>query len=229
MDLKNEVQNALNDRMKSSFFGNFVLAWLICNWKICYYLIFIDADLSINERISFAESNINFWDTLGKPVLISFALLIVLPWMTFLSRIVKQWVDVYYQAMKSKYEIKKYQRQLAYEAEQKRLEISRNRHFEIYELEMRQLKFFTDILQGVNELNLGSVTYFPGEEKLIIDGRQIILNLETFGDVLQSIHAKLNINGLSQESKEFFVAKLMNALVHDYFKGQEFLGSQINS
>ena len=68
------------DRLRNRFFGSFVLAWLLYNWKALSTLFFNAA--GVDERIASVEDSVDVWSFL-VPVVITIAYLGLSPWISF--------------------------------------------------------------------------------------------------------------------------------------------------
>ncbi|MGY2799252.1 FtsZ-binding cell division protein ZapB [Ewingella americana] len=94
------VKDAINHRVKSPFFGGFVISWLFLNWDKVLIICF--SSTPIKERITSIKSipsNSIIWDynvahthTFWFPLLASVLITILSPFISFLIELIHKWV-----------------------------------------------------------------------------------------------------------------------------------------
>lgn len=63
------LKAALYERSKSPFYGAFIISWCIWNWRLLYYLITCDSNLSFDRRICYISSNyVDIYHNLWHPL-----------------------------------------------------------------------------------------------------------------------------------------------------------------
>lgn len=86
-DLVFSTIEAVKERAKSPLFGTFVLAWLIFNWQLVYFLLF--ADLDTMQKIRHIDRNYSdIWFNLNYPLLTTLGYIIFYPLISNLANIV---------------------------------------------------------------------------------------------------------------------------------------------
>ena len=86
----NEVREILRelfvDRLKNKFFGAFVFALIVWNWRIPCEILFGQASTSVTERLSFT-ANYSYWDValrIAGPAIAAITYLVTIPWINIL-------------------------------------------------------------------------------------------------------------------------------------------------
>tara|TARA_R110001583_G_scaffold35585_3_gene118221 strand:+ start:7674 stop:8507 length:834 start_codon:yes stop_codon:yes gene_type:complete len=82
------IKKEAKERLSNPFYGKFILAWLICNWKIPYVTFFVDENKLKSNRLEIVSSLLkceNFNDFLRVyllPIIITIILIWGLPYIT---------------------------------------------------------------------------------------------------------------------------------------------------
>lgn len=95
-DIKKSLNNILNERITSPFFGTFAISWIIWNWKILYATFFISESKLEEDKITYIVENFSDINYLITYPFISTVILIVLvPFITngayWVSLLFNQW------------------------------------------------------------------------------------------------------------------------------------------
>ncbi|WP_347068625.1 hypothetical protein [Flavobacterium sp. WV_118_3] len=73
-------KKSIDERLSNPIIGTFTVAWLVCNWKIIFIILF--SDKKIEEKIKYIELNYSNSDSLILfPLLFSFVYLLIFPWL----------------------------------------------------------------------------------------------------------------------------------------------------
>jgi hypothetical protein len=96
MDLKefgNSINKILNERLTSPFYGTLIVSWLIINWKIVYFTLFVGSNEIDGTKLdyiikNYSESSNVFW----YPILVTILLITVFPFITYLA----YWANLYF-------------------------------------------------------------------------------------------------------------------------------------
>lgn len=95
METISNFATSLRDRTRSPFYGAFILAWLITNWRIVVAVFFFEQeDLSGNNLVDFIEQNyINVWNCLLWPLLYGVIVyIVIIPWVDYFAMWYTEWV-----------------------------------------------------------------------------------------------------------------------------------------
>jgi|SRR3989339_307992 len=49
-EISGSFYNNLNDRIKSPFYGSFIVSWCVWNWKVLYITFFVDSNLLLSSK-----------------------------------------------------------------------------------------------------------------------------------------------------------------------------------
>lgn len=81
LDFNKAIPTPLSERLKSPFFGSFVISWLICNWKILFVICFPDRYDLDNQNLAeyIANHYMNWWLCIILPLICSIAYILILP------------------------------------------------------------------------------------------------------------------------------------------------------
>ncbi len=83
MDFKRSIQLILNERIISPFSGTFFFSWFVWNWKMLYYLLFPDNNLTLQGKLDFVNSNFINWNhNLLFPIYSTIFLIVLYPFVT---------------------------------------------------------------------------------------------------------------------------------------------------
>jgi hypothetical protein len=142
MSTGEEILETLKDRFRSPIIGNFIISFLITNWKIPYVTFFVSEDkcpyhTKIDVISSIISSYGNYWIQLWYLLIVPFL------WVCFIVYIYPK-IQSYVQKIKirSEFEIKKYNLENTIEYQKKKNE---------YEILIQQNQFTID--NSVKELN----------------------------------------------------------------------------
>lgn len=80
---KKSIQNILNQRISSPFYGTLIVSWLLWNWKIIYLTIFVSEQKITSNKIDFIIANYNnVYHLIWLPLLSTFLILTLIPFLT---------------------------------------------------------------------------------------------------------------------------------------------------
>jgi hypothetical protein len=95
-DIKKSINEIIDERISSPFYGTLILSWLIWNWKIIYLSLFISENKIIGNKIDYIQthySNIN--NIIFFPLISTLILLTLIPFISngayWLNLIFNQW------------------------------------------------------------------------------------------------------------------------------------------
>ncbi|PKC39250.1 hypothetical protein V461_21745 [Pantoea ananatis BRT98] len=94
-DLLDSLRMNINQRVKSPFYGAFIISWIIFNWKPVLILLFSKKDINIiiDELSKYNSSKFQFW----YPVLLTTVVITLLPLLgalyTYFDSYVGHWSD----------------------------------------------------------------------------------------------------------------------------------------
>jgi hypothetical protein len=77
-----EIFDAFNSRLKSPVFGYFIMAFLVINWKVLFYLF--ASDSTIEDRFTYFDVHTNTFSLLFQPLIIGICGAIFYPWISLL-------------------------------------------------------------------------------------------------------------------------------------------------
>lgn len=80
-DLFKDIIKAWEERVRSPFLGSIGIAFVACNWKPIFYLLF--SGEPVLDRFAFVDANTNAASLLLKPVVLGVLLAIAIPWLKF--------------------------------------------------------------------------------------------------------------------------------------------------
>ena len=78
-DLFKDIVKAWEERVQSPFLGSIGIAFVACNWKPIFFLLF--SGEPVLDRFAFVDANTNLTSLLFKPVLLGVLLAIAIPWL----------------------------------------------------------------------------------------------------------------------------------------------------
>jgi hypothetical protein len=82
-EIRKSIENILNERIYSPFYGSFTVSWLIWNWKIIYLTLFISEKSIKGSKISFIETNYSDINILFTyPLLSTLFIILIMPFIT---------------------------------------------------------------------------------------------------------------------------------------------------
>jgi hypothetical protein len=82
-EAKKSIQNILNNRVSSPFYGTLIVSWLLWNWKIIYLTFFISEKKIELNKIDFIVANYNnVYDLVWLPIISTILILSVIPFLT---------------------------------------------------------------------------------------------------------------------------------------------------
>jgi len=95
-ELKNSINQILNERITSPFFGTLIVSWLIINWKIVYLTLFVSESELSDNKINYIIDNFSKIETLVYyPILSTIILITVIPLISngsyWINLTYKQW------------------------------------------------------------------------------------------------------------------------------------------
>jgi len=80
---KKSIQNILNQRISSPFYGTLIVSWLLWNWKIIYLTIFVSEQKILSNKIDFIIANYNnVYHLIWLPLLSTLLILTLIPFLT---------------------------------------------------------------------------------------------------------------------------------------------------
>ncbi|WP_343788801.1 hypothetical protein [Wandonia haliotis] len=79
--IKATIESTIKERMKSPFYGTFIISWIICNWKIFVVLFFVSSKDLESNKLDFISNKLisplyGFTYPLGATIL----LILIIPW-----------------------------------------------------------------------------------------------------------------------------------------------------
>ncbi len=95
-DIKNSINKILNERLTSPFYGTFILAWLVWNWRILYLSFFVSEDKIETDKISYIiEKFSDLKYIVFLPLISTIILITLIPFITnrayWISLLYNQW------------------------------------------------------------------------------------------------------------------------------------------
>lgn len=93
MEVIKDAFDAFSERIRSPFVGSVVIALLLWNWKLVWYLLF--ADVPVVDKLAFVESQsrdlvlpfvtISNWSLYGVPFIVGIGAAIAMPWVRYVG------------------------------------------------------------------------------------------------------------------------------------------------
>ena len=79
--IKSTVESTVKERIKSPFYGTFIISWIICNWKIFVVLFFISSDDLRSNKLEYISNElIDPYLGIIYPLLATILLILIIPW-----------------------------------------------------------------------------------------------------------------------------------------------------
>lgn len=80
-EFKKSVSSILYERATSPFWGAFIASWVAWNWQLVYFTLFVSSDKVELSKLEYLKANlpIDIWNLIAYPLLISFALIAIVP------------------------------------------------------------------------------------------------------------------------------------------------------
>ena len=98
-EFSSSINKIINERLTSPFYGTFIAAWLIINWKIIYFTVFVDSDEIEGNKLDFIIQNyLEVANTIWLPLLATVLLITIFPFITYLA----YWANLYFSSLRKK-------------------------------------------------------------------------------------------------------------------------------
>lgn len=85
-DLFKDLVKAWEERVRSPFLGSIGIAFVACNWKPIFFLLF--SGEPVLERFAFFDSNTSSVTLFWNPLWIGFLLTLAIPWLKFMGALI---------------------------------------------------------------------------------------------------------------------------------------------
>lgn len=85
-DLFKDIIKAWEERVRSPFLGSIGIAFVACNWKPIFFLLF--SGEPVLERFAFFDSNTSSVTLFWNPLWIGFLLTLAIPWLKFMGALI---------------------------------------------------------------------------------------------------------------------------------------------
>ncbi|QKU72272.1 hypothetical protein HPY09_15185 [Vibrio cholerae] len=82
-EFKKSFNSVLYERVSSPLYGTFIVAWVICNWKILYVTLFVSENELAFHKLKWIETYaLNLSDLLYKPIISTIFFLTIMPFVS---------------------------------------------------------------------------------------------------------------------------------------------------
>jgi hypothetical protein len=179
-EITKSVYSTIKDRLVSPFYGTFIIAWLLWNWRIPYLTFFVDSSKLGIDKLTIIEQNLidNNWRLYVLPVISTFVLLFVFPFVTNWVLSISLWFDRKRDEIKQKHnskitytfdEFNKYFiKANEYETKYNELNVITQKKIKDFELEQEQFNStIQDLHQDIVNIPIKALEFYKKNKKLV--------------------------------------------------------------